>query len=128
MTSTNLNKMLYGRIMATGLVPLLLWGCALSPVTNSTRDDINAHVHAGMTMSDARNEMESIDYLCRTRSGSYFDENGEEHVVSSPFVICDARPGTFSFVCNDRTQVTLVPDGDRVRNVQITKAPSCIKQ
>lgn len=128
MTGMNLNNVLCGRIMAIAVAPLLLCGCALSPVASSTRDNINSHVHAGMTMSDARAEMESIDYLCRTRTGSYFDENGEEHAVSSPFVICDARPGRFSFVCNDRTQVTLVPDGDRVRSVEVIKAPSCIKQ
>lgn len=126
----NLSKKSSVKMAVAGLVALLLQGCALlSPsVSDSTRDKINNHVHAGMTMSDARVEMESIDYLCRTRSGSYFDENGEEHVVNSPFVICDERPGAISFVCNDRTQVTLVPDGDRVRRVQIVKAPSCIKQ
>lgn len=112
------------------LLPLALAGCALlSPtVDDSTRDSISSQVHAGMTMTDARTELESMDYVCHTRTGAYVDEYGNEHSVNAPFAVCDEQPGAVSFVCNDRTQVTLIPDGGRVRSVQIDKAPSCIKR
>ena len=118
------------RVGLVALLPLLLGACSLlSPSVNpDTRDTINNSVHAGMTMSDARAELESTGYVCHTRSGAYVDENGNEHTVNAPFAVCDAQPGAVSFVCNERTQVTLIPDGGRVRSVQITKAPSCIKR
>ncbi len=126
----NLNKQHGIKMTVAWLVPLLLQGCALlSPsVADSGRDQINNRIHAGMSMSDARAELESMHYLCHTGTGAYVDEDGKEHPVDAPFAVCDERPGTVSVVCNMRTQVTLIPDGNRVRSVQIVKAPSCIKQ
>lgn len=124
----NLNRMRSGKIGLAGLVPLLLWGCAIAPTSDATRADISSHVHPGMSMADARAEMESMHYICHTGTGAYIDAEGNEHAVNAPFAVCDQRPGRISFVCNMRTQVTLIPDGDRVRSVQIDKAPSCIKQ
>lgn len=126
----NLNKQHGIKMTVAWLVPLLLQGCALlSPsVADSGRDQINSHIHTGMTISDARAELESMRYICHTGTTAYVDENGNEHSVDAPFAVCDKRPGTLSFVCDVRTQVTLIPDGDRVRSVQIDEAPSCIKQ
>jgi len=116
------------RLVLVAGLGLLLGGCALGGVDHGTRDSIDDHVKPGMRMNAARDELEGMHYLCSRHTGAYVDEYGDEHPVNAPFFICDARPGAVSFVCNTRTQVTLIPDGGRVRSVQINKAPSCIKQ
>lgn len=115
------------RLAGFGLV-LLLSGCALSPVTLDTRQVINDHVHTGMTMPDARAELESLDYRCELRSGSWFDAEGREHPLKGDFISCTKQPGWIGFVCNERTRVILVPNGTRLGRVSIYKAPSCIKR
>lgn len=110
----------------------MLSGCLfqniVSPgVTSSERGQIEKAAYTGMSMDEAEANVQALGYDCGSRSGSYFDEAGNEHPAAS-FVTCVKRPGTVSFYCNERTAVTLVPDGDRVRRVVIGKQPSCYKK
>lgn len=114
-------------LLCSGIM-LMASGCVLPPVKQRTQDTIQRRVHAGMRVSDARAELESMNYLCRRRQGSYFDLTGREQQVSGSFLVCTHQPGAISFQCNYRTQVIVIAQRDRVTEVQVAEAPSCIKQ
>ena len=103
-------------------------GCVLPPVNQGTQDTIHSRVHTGMQVSNALAELESMNYLCKRRKGSYFDPAGREQQVAGTFLVCTHRPRVISFQCNYRTQVIVVLRGDLVTKVQVAEAPSCIKQ
>ncbi|MDE2149939.1 MAG: hypothetical protein KGJ55_08930 [Gammaproteobacteria bacterium] len=109
---------------------LLLSGCSLiqstvSPSVKATeRSDLERKVYPGMAMNNAEANIQALGFNCQPRSGSYFDDAGQEHSAES-FIACVKRPASISFYCDERTAVTLVPDGDRVGHVVISKAPSC---
>lgn len=79
-------------------------------------------------MAEARADLQSMNYLCRMREGSYFDASGHPHRTQSPFLVCTARPSAISFQCNYRTQVIVVAQGKYVEKVLVLRVPSCIKQ
>lgn len=117
--------------LARWLSPVLLLGLSacslLTPnVDSATRDAIATNARPGMTMATARANLESSGFRCTTRSGSYFDENGEEHAVDGTFASC-MKPagGLFNFACAQRPHVVVVPDGDRVAQVIVDTAPAC---
>lgn len=114
-------------LLPLALLPWLASCAMFSPhVDSATRASIDANVHPGMTLGSARAALESTGYRCRKRSGSYFDENGEEHVIDGTFASCEKVPdGGFRFACAQRPHVVLVPNGNRVARVVVDTAPAC---
>lgn len=117
---------------ALGLPALLilaaLGGCSLlqSSVGSTTRSSIASLAWPGMKLSQARANVASSGFQCSTRSGAWFDENGEEHPISGTFVSCmQAEKSGFSFACGQRSHVVLVPNGSRVQRVIVDTAPAC---
>lgn len=108
-------------------ISALLASCTLPSVSQGTRSGIASEIQPGIPMEEARADLQSKNYRCEMRKGTYFDESGQAHAVSSPFLVCTARPSVVSFQCNFRTQVIVIAQGKYVKNVQISKAPSCIK-
>ncbi|HEU0196529.1 MAG TPA: hypothetical protein VFQ88_04835 [Nevskiaceae bacterium] len=107
---------------------LLLGACSLwSPkVDDATQSTVATNAKAGMTMTDARTNLESSGFRCHTRTGSYFDEAGDEHALSGAFVSCTKlNDRLFRFACGQRPHVVLVPNGTRVARVIVDTTPVC---
>lgn len=116
------------RILLACTLTVGLAACSiLNPqVAPATRSAVKAMAHPGMKMSTARANIISSGYRCQTRSGSWFDENGEEHPISGTFTSCmQPTDSVLSFACGQRPHVVLVPNGSRVARVIVDMAPAC---
>jgi hypothetical protein len=105
---------------------LLSSGCGLwsQDVKPETEDRILSAVPQGSRYADAEGRLAAMDFSCINRKGPHVDESGREYPADH-LLECTKRPGTVSFQCNQREKVFVVPSGDTVDRVFVTRGPDC---
>jgi hypothetical protein len=109
---------------------LLIAGCSYlhgtfdQSVDPNTSDHIHASVPIGTSMGDAGATLSAEGFNCEMRTGNFTDEQGHSRTASS-FLSCVQRAGKYSFACENRDQVVVVPSGGVVDEVAVVRGPDC---
>jgi hypothetical protein len=93
---------------------------------DKTRNDVHAAVAIGADIEEAQARLSGLDFDCSTRSGDYQDELGNSRSAER-FIECVRRPGRYSFNCENRDKVVLIPNAGVVDEVNVIRGPSCSK-
>lgn len=88
---------------------------------------VHAAVPPGALMDTAESNLIGLGFACANRQGDYEDEGGTTR--SAPhFLLCEERPGSFSFNCENRDRVVVVPTAANVvGTVDVSRGPSCTR-
>lgn len=122
-----MNARAAGSAFICGIAPLFLAACSYfstEPDPGMTRS-VHASVPRGTLMDAAESNLIGLGFACGNRQGDYEDEGGT--VRSAPhFLLCERRPGTFSFNCEHRDRVVVIPTSTgKVDDVEVSRGPSC---
>jgi hypothetical protein len=124
------------RQLAVLTLSLLFSGCTTLGLTADrfsqtvdpeVRKQVLDSVQLGMPMDNAESKIIKLGFQCSTGHGSFVDEHGHEHSAST-FLSCVRRPPRFSFSCENRDQVYVIPNGGMADEIHVTRGPSCLDQ
>ncbi len=91
----------------------------------ATATHIHDRLPHGMAMDTAESRLVGLGFGCTYRGGDYETENGHTRTAER-FLICERRPSSLSFRCENRDHVVVVPDHTAViQAVEVTRGPSC---
>jgi hypothetical protein len=106
---------------------LAVGGCSFfstEPDAGMVRD-VHKAAPRGVLMDTAESDLGGLGFTCSYRQGEYEDEAGATR--SAPhFLLCERRPGAFSFNCENRDHVVVLPSSTgTVDTVNVSRGPSC---
>jgi len=111
------------------LIPamLLLAACGTDPgdVAAFERAKVNSAVGVGSSFATAQDALGRIGYSCKVGSGTFVAENRQ--IESAPtFLACSKISAKGRVDCPIHTQVIVVPDGAKVREVNFSAGDVCL--
>jgi hypothetical protein len=111
------------------LCGIALSGCSIfsQSVDPELRDHLRASARAGTPMDEAEAAISSQGFRCSMAHGEFYDEYGKPHDVPE-YLWCVERPATFSFTCQNRTQVFIIPHDGFVDQTYVARSTTCNTQ
>ncbi len=113
--------------LSTAAAALALTACSFFSTEPDPDMVFGVHKAApqGSLMDTAESNLGTLGFSCSSRQGEYEDERGGTRKAPH-FLLCERRPNTFSFNCENRDHVVLIPTSDgRVDDVEVSRGPSC---
>lgn len=119
---------------AAGLAAsLLIAGCSWmhetfsSSVDSKTASGVHSAIPIGTTMDAAEARLSSQGFDCGMRTGNFTDELGHNRSAAR-FLSCVKRAGKYSFACENRDEVVVIPSGGVVDEVNVVRGANCDRQ
>ncbi|MDI3258194.1 MAG: hypothetical protein QJR02_00495 [Sinobacteraceae bacterium] len=88
------------------------------------RERIHAAVPVGISSDEAEAKLSGLGYGCTARQGNFVDESGNQRSAAR-FLACVAKPGRWSFACENRDEVVVVVKDGIVDEVDAVRGPNC---
>jgi hypothetical protein len=106
-----------------------LTGCSIfsQSVDPELRDHLRAAARPGTPIDEAEAAISSQGFRCSMAHGQFYDEYDKSHDVPQ-YLWCVERPGTFSFACQNRTQVFIIPHEGFVDQTYVVRSTTCNTQ
>jgi hypothetical protein len=115
--------------LAVGPFALLMGGCSYFSTEPDPRmvNEVHKVVPLGMEIDEAESNLLGLGFACSNRHGEYDDETGATRNAAA-FMLCERRPGSLSFNCENRDRVVLLQTSSgKVNDVEVSRGPSCTR-
>ncbi len=130
MTTQNLpTRLRAGTHLALFCIAATLTGCGVfgQSVDPELRDHLRDAARSGTSMDRAEAAISSQGFRCSMTHGEFYDEYGKPHDVPQ-YLWCVERPGVFSFTCQNRDQVFIIPKDGFVDQTYVARSTTCATQ
>lgn len=111
-------------VAALGLSACSIFSQSVDP---ALRDHLRDSARAGTPIDTAEAAISSQGFQCSVQRGAFYDEYGKQHDVPN-YLWCVERPARFSFTCQNRDQVFIVPKDGFVDETYVLRSTTCINQ